>query len=110
MTDELMDFLAFVAKCQQLEYGFKPADRKEWLIKVNDTINSTLLTLDMRYQTYAEGSWSQAVYKAFTSDTIQNCDCDDCGKWKMRAYQMVSEVEYAISCLIHKQTQEKENN
>ena len=109
MTDDLMNFLAFVAKCKQLEYGFQPEDEHEWLIKVNDTINSTLLTMDIRYQTYAEGSWSQTVYKAFSSETIQKCECDDCYKWQMRAHQLVSEVEYAIGCLIHKQTQEKEN-
>ncbi len=109
MTDELMGFLSFVAKCKQLDYDYAPIDEKEWLIKVNDTINSTLLTLDMRYQTYAEGSWTQAVYKAFTSDSVQKCDCDDCYKWKMRTFQMTQEIEYAISCLIH-ETQEKENS
>ena len=105
MTDDLMKFLSKVAWYKQLDYNYKPDDEDEWLIKVNDTINSTLLTLDMRYHTYAEDSWSQEVYKAAMSEGISKCDCGSCYKWKMRLFQMCEEVEYAISCLIHKETQ-----
>lgn len=103
MTDEFMGFLFKLADHKRLEYDYYPDDEHDWLIKVNDTINSTVLTLDMRYQTYAEGSWSQSVYQAFNSETVQKCSCDSCAKWKMRVFQMCQEVEYAISCLVHKE-------
>jgi hypothetical protein len=103
IEDAFLNFLGKVAHYKQLDYNYRPEDQREWLIKVNDTINSTLLTLDMRFHTYAEGSWTRTVFKNAMSETVSKCDCDDCNKWKMRLFQMCEEIEYAISCLIHKE-------
>ena len=106
MTDELMDHLNRVAHYKQLDYNFHPADEAEWRIAVSNKILSCLCTLDMRFQTYAEGSWTQNVWKAFNTPTIAGCDCDDCYKWKMRMLQINEEIEYAISCLMQAEVEQ----
>ena len=73
-----------------LERQFEPLIEKE--IVLEGALFSTWTKLDMAYQTYAEGSWTQDVLEKI--QMIGNCECDTCYKWQVRKKQIIDEMRY----------------
>ena len=96
------EHLTKIARYKELDFNFRPANHDEWTIARHNAIESILLKMDMTFQTYAEGSWTRNVWKAFTQIDAGNCHCNDCHVWRMRLWQIEQEVEYEIGCRIHK--------
>ena len=83
-------------------YGTHP----EKDIIIDEAVTTAYLNLEVRYQTYAENSWTDEVLWWVGQGFSQNCSCDNCDdedeKWFIREVQISREVHYQLDCLMQK--------
>ena len=67
----------------------------DWIIIRDQAIHRAWVTLDMRYRTYAEDSWTADVLRYV--EQTKSCSCEDCEQWGIREVQIIEEVRREMS-------------
>ena len=80
--------------------NFGPHPEKD--IIIDQAVHTAYLNLEMRYQTYAENSWTDETLWWIDKAVARECPCDDCDKWFIRETQIIKEVHYQLDCLMQK--------
>ena len=70
-------------------------DTDDWQIIRDKAIHRAWVTLDMRYQTYSENSWTADVLRMV--EVFGKHDTDEAELWRMREVQIIQEVRRELS-------------
>jgi hypothetical protein len=82
-------------------------DHPERTILIDNAVATAWLNLDMRYQAYAENSWTENVIRT-RAGLSKSCECDDCYRWFFLEHQIIQEVCYQVDCAYTKYQEAKE--